>query len=108
MVYISPAFLMPPATNATPADIIPNAKNKGVRPTIVEAAPVTLPVLAAVTWSATVGSRLTPTIMTMNPPNRFPNTFYHLLNKARKLIIYKRAVYSSALIIIFSFSITAS
>ena len=68
-----PAFLNPPTANATPADIIPKAKNKGVKPSIVEAAPVTLPAWAVLTSLATVPIKFTPIIMTMNPPIRFPN-----------------------------------
>ena len=54
--------------------IIDNAKNNVVRSSKVAAAPVTLPVFAAATWSATVGIRLTPTMMVMKPPIIFPRT----------------------------------
>ena len=76
-LYTSPAFLNPPTAKATPAAIIPNAKNSGVKPSIVEAAPVTLPPCALTTSSATVPIKFTPIIMTINPPMRFPNIHNH-------------------------------
>ncbi len=76
-LYTSPAFLNPPTANATPAAIIPRAKNKGVKPSIVEAAPVTFPFCAFTTSSATVPIKFTPIIMTINPPIRFPNIHDH-------------------------------
>ncbi len=74
--YTIPAFLNPDTVIATPALIIPKAKNIVVSSRIEDAAPVTLPALAAVISSATGPIRLTPTRMTMKPPNRFANILY--------------------------------
>jgi len=66
-----------------PAEATPRQKNKVVRPSIVEAAPVTFPPCAPATASATGPTKLTPTIITIKPPSKFPkivcrkNFYFH-------------------------------
>lgn len=93
--YMTPAFLSPPIVSATPALMIPRAKNRGVSPKIVLAAPVTLPDCPALTVSATVPIRFTPTMITINPPSKFPSILISLPIFFLELDIYKPLVIDS-------------
>ena len=52
---------------------IPNMKNSGTKDNKAELAPVTLPVFAAATVLAIVGTRFTPTKITIKFTNICPN-----------------------------------
>ena len=76
VVYTNPLSLRAATPVLIAVAMIDNAKNKVVKSSSVAAAPVTLPLVADATWFATVGIKLTPTMIVMNPPIIFPRKHY--------------------------------
>jgi hypothetical protein len=80
-IYASPAFLKLTETSVTPILKIAITKNVVTSPNSdVSVEEKLVLVLAAATWLATVGAKLTPTIITINPQSIFCNIFYLIHN----------------------------
>jgi hypothetical protein len=95
-----PAALNACVQIAIPADAIAKAKNKVVNPKIVLDAPVTFPVCALTIEFATIGIRLTPTIITIKPPIKFPSILVGLLPSVEKYDCYVLYILGARIFII--------